>query len=427
MNNAEIQSWSRSTSIMISKYFRKAGVPQLDADGNQILDEDGEPLLGPEHSAKQVIDRLVDTWRHWGEQYGYFASEMDAWAFADELKYARLPDVGSEFAAVVQHRPQLRLRHNRTKPGPLLCRARFTGELKMSEDSYSAPPHACFIQSPFRRRPRRRGRHLRLLTREARVFKYGSGTGSNFSSIRAEGEPLSGGGTSSGLMSFLKVLDRAAGAIKSGGTTRRAAKMVVVDIDHPDVEEFINWKSNEEKKVAALIAAYSADFNGEAYATVSGQNASNTVRITGDFIDAVINDEEWHLTRRTDGSVHRTVKARDLWNQISDAAWTSADPGLQYDTTINEWHTSPQSGRINGSNPCSEYMFLDDTACNLASLNLMTFYDTASRTFDIESFKHASRLWTIVLEISVLMAQFPTPRSPDEATSSAPSVSATPT
>ncbi len=410
MNDAEIpKSWSQvATDIMISKYFRKAGVPQLDADGNAIIDEAGEPVLGPEQSAKQVIDRLVDTWRHWGEQYDYFASDMDAWAFADELKYMLVHQMSAP------NSPQwfntgLNYAYGITGPSqghyyvdPV------SGELMLSEDSYSRPtPHACFIQS-VNDDLVGEGGIFDLLTREARVFKYGSGTGSNFSKIRAEGEPLSGGGTSSGLMSFLKVLDRAAGAIKSGGTTRRAAKMVVVDIDHPDVEEFINWKSNEEKKVAALIAAgYSADFNGEAYATVSGQNANNTVRITGDFIDAVLNDEEWHLTRRTDGSVHRTVKARDLWDQISDAAWTSADPGLQYDTTINEWHTSPQSGRINGSNPCSEYMFLDDTACNLASLNLMTFYDSESQSFDIESFKHASRLWTIVLEISVLMAQFP--------------------
>ena len=410
MDDAEIpSSWSQvATDIMISKYFRKAGVPQTDADGNPILDEEGQPVLGPEQSAKQVIDRLVDTWRHWGAQYGYFATEEDGAAFGDELKYMLVHQMAAP------NSPQwfnTGLNYSYGITGP--SQGHFyvepvSGELKLSQDSYSRPtPHACFIQSVTDDLVGEGG-IFDLLTREARVFKYGSGTGSNFSSIRAEGEPLSGGGTSSGLMSFLKVLDRAAGAIKSGGTTRRAAKMVVVDIDHPDIEEFINWKSDEEKKVAALIAAgYSADFNGEAYATVSGQNANNTVRITGDFIDAVINDEEWHLTRRTDGSVHRTVKARDLWDQIADAAWTSADPGLQYDTTINEWHTSPQSGRINGSNPCSEYMFLDDTACNLASLNLMTFYDSESQTFDIESFKHASRLWTIVLETSVLMAQFP--------------------
>ena len=240
------------------------------------------------------------------------------------------------------------------------------------------------------------------------MFKYGSGSGTNFSMIRAEGEPLSGGGTSSGLMSFLKIFDRAAGAIKSGGTTRRAAKMVVVDVDHPDIEKFIMWKAGEERKVAALIAAgYSSDFNGEAYATVSGQNSNNSVRVTDDFIRAVQNDEEWELRWRTDGRVIRTVRARDLWDKIADAAWQCADPGVQHDTTINDWHTCPVSGRINASNPCSEYMFLDDTACNLASLNLMTFYDAETRTFNLDAYRHAIRLWTIVLEISVLMAQFP--------------------
>src|SRR5690606_4392003 len=208
-----------------------------------------------------------------------------------------------------------------------------------------------------------------------------------------------------GLMSFLKIFDRAAGAIKSGGTTRRAAKMVVVDVDHPDIEAFINWKAEEEKKVAALIAAgYSADFNGEAYATVSGQNSNNSVRVTDEFIRAVLTDGEWHLRWRTDGRIAKTVRARDLWHQIAQAAWQCADPGVQFDTTINAWHTCPASGRINASNPCSEYMFLDDTACNLASLNLMKFYDAERRTFDIERFRHAVRLWTIVLEISVLMA-----------------------
>ncbi|HLL51181.1 MAG TPA: adenosylcobalamin-dependent ribonucleoside-diphosphate reductase, partial [Thermomicrobiales bacterium] len=248
-----------------------------------------------------------------------------------------------------------------------------------------------------------------LWVREARIFKYGSGTGTNFSAVRGEGEPLSGGGTSSGLMSFLRVGDRAAGAIKSGGTTRRAAKMVVVDVDHPDVEKFINWKVDEEKKVAALIAAgYSSDFNGDAYATVSGQNSNNSVRVSEAFLAAVERDGDWELRWRTDPShVSKTVKARDLWSQIAGAAWQCADPGLQFDTTINDWHTCPEAGRINASNPCSEYMFLDNTACNLASLNLLKFLDPETGEFDVESFRHAVRLWTIVLEISVLMAQFP--------------------
>ncbi|MDI3340933.1 MAG: vitamin B12-dependent ribonucleotide reductase [Sphaerobacter sp.] len=410
MQDAEIPaSWSQvATDIMVSKYFRKAGVPQYDEAGNPLRDADGNPVLGSERSAKQVISRLTGCWRAWGERYGYFATPEDAQAFEDELKYMLVHQMAAP------NSPQwfnTGLHHAYGISGPPQGHSYIdpdTGELRYSEDAYSRPtPHACFIQSveddlvnP--------GGIFDLVTREARVFKYGSGSGTNFSKIRAEGEPLSGGGTSSGLMSFLKIFDRAAGAIKSGGTTRRAAKMVVVDIDHPDIEQFINWKAEEEKKVAALIAAgYSADFNGEAYATVSGQNSNNSVRVTDEFIRAVLTDGEWQLRWRTDGRVAKTVRARDLWRQIAQAAWQCADPGLQFDTTINDWHTCPASGRINASNPCSEYMFLDDTACNLASLNLMKFYDVERRTFDIERFRHAVRLWTIVLEISVLMAQFP--------------------
>ena len=277
-----------------------------------------------------------------------------------------------------------------------------------SEDAYTHPqPHACFIQS-IKDDLVGDGGIMDLWVREARLFKYGSGTGTNFSSIRGEGEPLSGGGSSSGLMSFLRVGDRAAGAIKSGGTTRRAAKMVCLDVDHPDIENFVTWKADEEKKVQALIdAGYPADFNGEAYQTISGQNANNSVRITNDFLDAVANDADWNLIRRTDGAVHKTIKARELWTTVADSAWKCADPGVQYDSTINEWHTCPASGPINASNPCSEYMFLDNTACNLASLNLMTFVDPETGEVDLEGYKHAIRLWTMVLEISVLMAQFP--------------------
>ncbi|RIK46155.1 MAG: vitamin B12-dependent ribonucleotide reductase [Chloroflexi bacterium] len=410
MSDAEIPaSWSQvATDIMVSKYFRKAGVPYVDADGQPVLDEQGQQVTGPERSAKQVIDRLTGTWRWWGAQYNYFASEEDAAAFEDELKYMLVHQMAAP------NSPQwfntgLNYAYGITGPSqghyyvdPV------SGKLMRSSDAYSRPtPHACFIQSVTDDLVGEGG-IFDLVTREARVFKYGSGTGSNFSSVRAEGEPLSGGGTSSGLMSFLRVLDRAAGAIKSGGTTRRAAKMVVLDMDHPDIEEFINWKVEEERKVAALIAAgYSSDFNGEAYATVSGQNSNNSVRMSQAFIDAVRADADWDLTWRTNGKVARTVKARDLWRQISEAAWACADPGVQFDSTINDWHTSPASGRINASNPCSEYMFLDDTACNLASLNLMKFYDTATGEFGIEEFQHACRLWTIVLEISVLMAQFP--------------------
>ncbi len=410
MKDAEIPAgWSQvATDIMVSKYFRKAGVPQVDEQGNPLLGEDGAPVLGPERSAKQVIDRLAGTWRWWAEQYGYFASAADAAAFEDELRSMLVRQMAAP------NSPQwfntgLNWAYGITGPGqghsyvdPL------SGELCESNDAYSRPtPHACFIQSVDDDLVSEGG-IFDLVTREARVFKYGSGTGSNFSRLRAEGEPLSGGGTSSGLMSFLKVFDRAAGAIKSGGTTRRAAKMVVLNMDHPDIETFINWKVEEEKKVAALIGAgYSSDFNGDAYATVSGQNSNNSVRVTSAFMRAVQDDADWDLTWRTSGKVARTVKARDLWRQVAEAAWACADPGVQFDTTINDWHTSLASGRINASNPCSEYMFLDDTACNLASLNLMTFYDAETNTFRVDDYLHAIRLWTIVLEISVLMAQFP--------------------
>jgi ribonucleoside-diphosphate reductase alpha chain len=283
-----------------------------------------------------------------------------------------------------------------------------TEEPTLAEDAYSRPaPHACFINS-IADDLVNDGGIMDLWVREARLFKMGAGSGANFSNLRAEGEPLSGGGKSSGLMSFLKVGDRAAGAIKSGGTTRRAAKMVIVDIDHPDVEAFIKWKAEEERKVRALVAGgYSPDFNGEAYATVSGQNSNNSVRLSNAFLKAVLRDEEWDLLARTDGSVMKTVRARDLWDQIADAAWQSADPGLQFHGTINEWHTCPAEGEIRASNPCSEYMFLDNTACNLASLNLGKFYDDHRGTFDLAGYQHAVRLWTVVLEISVTMAQFP--------------------
>jgi len=403
------KDWSQVASdIMISKYFRKAGIPLYDEEGNTIKDANGKVVTGSERSAKQVVKRLAGCWRHWGEQYNYFNSETDAENFEAELQYMLIHQMAAP------NSPQwfntgLNWAYGITGPsqGHYYIDGN-TGELKKSEDAYTHPqPHACFIQAVSDDLVNEGG-IMDLWTREARLFKYGSGTGSNFSKIRGEGEPLSGGGFSSGLMSFLKIGDSAAGAIKSGGTTRRAAKMVCLDINHPDVEIFINWKKNEEKKVAALIAAgYDSDFNGEAYKTVSGQNSNNSIRVTHEFMDAVINDSDWHLTRRIDGSVHKTLKARDLWDQIADAAWSCADPGMQLDSTINEWHTCPASGRINASNPCSEYMFLDDTACNLASLNLIHFFDQEKCTFDIPALKHAIHLWTIVLEISVLMAQFP--------------------
>ena len=358
-------AWSQvAADIIVSKYFRKAGVPQVAPDGTPVLDDEGNPVTGAEQTSRQVFNRLAETWRHWGELKGYFDTADDAQAFEDELKYM----LASQTAA--PNSPQwfnTGIFHKYGITGPeqgFWFVDDETEELVASPDSYSHPaPHACFIQSvnddlvnP--------GGIMDLWVREARLFKFGSGTGTNFSSIRSEGEPLSGGGTSSGIMSFLQVGDRAAGAIKSGGTTRRAAKMVILDIDHPDIETFINWKKKEEDKARILIekGGFPADFNGEAYATVAGQNSNNSVRVSTDYVQAVVDDSDWNLLNRSDGSVRRTVKARDLWTQIADAAWACADPGLQFHTTINEWHTSPAGGEIRGSNPCSEYMFLDNTA-----------------------------------------------------------------
>ena len=410
MENVEIPStWSQvATDIMVSKYFRKAGVPQVDDEGNTLKDENGDTILGSETSSRQVFDRLAETWRHWGETTGYFATKDDAQAFEDELKYM----LATQMAA--PNSPQwfnTGLNHKYDLTGP---KQGFwyvdpkSGELVEADDSYSRPqPHACFIQS-IDDDLVNEGGIMDLWVKEARLFKFGSGTGTNFSNLRGEGEKLSGGGVSSGVMSFLKIGDRAAGAIKSGGTTRRAAKMVILDLDHPDIETFIEWKAIEEDKARALIAAgYPADFNGEAYATVSGQNSNNSVKVPTEFLTAIEEDGDWDLIARTDGSVMKTVKARELWKKVADAAWRCADPGVQYDTTINEWHTSPMGGRIRASNPCSEYLFLDNTACNLASLNLVKFYDDENQKFDVASYKHALRIWTIVLEISVEMAQFP--------------------
>jgi ribonucleoside-diphosphate reductase alpha chain len=420
------KQWSQlATDIMVSKYFRKAGVPQIDDNGGSIVDENGESKLGPERSARQVIHRLAGCWRAWGEKHEYFDTTDDAQAFYDELCWMMLNQVaapnspqwfntGLHWAYGVSGPAQ---GHWVNEPA--------TGRQMLADDAYSHPqPHACFIQAvdddlvgP--------GGIMDLWTREARLFKYGSGTGTNFSSLRGNDEPLSGGGKSSGLMSFLKIGDRAAGAIKSGGTTRRAAKMVCLDADHPDIETFVSWKAREELKVAAMVEGMSQltgeqrarakdldltldyDFNGEAYQTVSGQNSNNSVRLSNEFMHAVDADEDWDLIRRTDGEVAKTIKADALWNRICGAAWQCADPGLQFDGTINEWHTCPNDGRINASNPCSEYMFLDDTACNLASINLLKFWDTDKQTFDANGYEHAIDVWTMVLEISVLMAAFP--------------------
>ena len=410
LNEVEVpKSWSQvATDIVAQKYFRKTGVPQYDENGKPLLDEFGKQVYGSEFSVRQIVHRLAGCWRAWGEKHNYFSSQQDAQAFYDELVFMLLHQMAAP------NSPQwfntgLNWAYGITGP----AQGHFyvdpaTGQLTESQDAYSHPqPHACFIQS-VRDNLVGKGGIMDLWTREARIFKYGSGSGSNFSKIRGVGEPLSGGGLSSGLMRFLKIGDRAAGAIKSGGTTRRAAKMVCLDMDHPDIEEFIMWKVKEEDKVVALIAAgYASDYEGEAYQTVSGQNANNSVRVPNEFITSVQKDGEWGLRWRTDGKVHKGVKAAELWDKIAYAAWRCADPGVQYDTTINDWHTCPKSGRINASNPCSEYMFLDDTACNLASLNLLKFFDPETVKFDVRAYRHAIRLWTAVLEISVLMAQFP--------------------
>ena len=482
-----------ASDILAQKYFRKAGVPAAlkpvaekgmpgwlrrhVPDDRKLAELPEKERFGGEHSAKQVFDRLAGTWTYWGWKGGYFDSEADARAFYDEQRYM----LARQMAA--PNSPQwfntgLHWAYGIDGPAQGHYYVDYqSGELVASNSAYEHPqPHACFIQSVADDLVNEGG-IMDLWVREARLFKYGSGTGSNFSKLRGENEKLSGGGRSSGLMSFLKIGDRAAGAIKSGGTTRRAAKMVTVDIDHPDIEAYIDWKVNEEQKVAALVAGsklankhlkaimaaciearpdlgddafdplknsllrqairgarkamlpenyvqrvihyarqgydtlafkvYDTDWDSEAYLTVAGQNSNNSVRLSNAFIEQVLEDGEWTLTRRIDGKPAKPpLKARDLWEKIGYAAWASADPGVQYDSTINEWHTCPESGRINASNPCSEYMFLDDTACNLASLNLLSFRNQDG-SFDTPAFEHAVRLWTVVLEISVLMAQFP--------------------
>ncbi|WP_240233476.1 vitamin B12-dependent ribonucleotide reductase [Devosia lacusdianchii] len=485
-------TWSQvAADIIAQKYFRKAGVAKVlkKVEENSVPswlwrsvpDEaalaklpEGE-RYGSEMDSRQVFDRLAGTWTYWGWKGGYFASEEDALAFRDELAYMLATQ------RVAPNSPQwfntgLHWAYGIDGPGQgHFYVDPFTHKLVSSKSSYEHPqPHACFIQSVNDDLVNENG-IMDLWVREARLFKYGSGTGTNFSALRGSGEKLSGGGKSSGLMSFLKIGDRAAGAIKSGGTTRRAAKMVVLDIDHPDVEEYINWKVKEEQKVAALVTGskvvskhlkaimkaavncegsgddcfdvaknpalkrevraakkalvpenyifrviqfakqgytdiefpvYDTDWDSEAYLTVSGQNSNNSVRVTDDFLRAVEGDGDWQLKARQSGKVTKTLKARDLWEQVGYAAWASADPGIQYHTTINEWHTSPEAGPINASNPCSEYMFLDDTACNLASVNLLP-YRNADGSFNTAAYEHTVRLWTIVLEISVMMAQFP--------------------
>jgi ribonucleoside-diphosphate reductase alpha chain len=527
------KGWSQvAVDILAQKYFRKAGIPTVlrrvpepgvpqwlwrsEPDDEALAELPVAERTRGESDSREVFHRLAGCWTYWGFRHGYFADEASARAYYDEMFYMLAKQIAAP------NSPQwfntgLHWAYGITGPaqGHYYCEAQ-TGEVRRSANAYERPqPHACFIQSVDDDLVGDNG-IMDLWVREARLFKYGSGTGSNFSRLRGEGEKLSGGGRSSGLMSFLRIGDRAAGAIKSGGTTRRAAKMVVVDIDHPDVESFIDWKVIEEQKVAALVAGskacnyhlnavlragatgesaaapsgaskpastltgkdrwdpsknralraamrdgrranvpenylqrvlqlgeqgatriefeeYDTGWDSSAYGTVSGQNSNNSVRITDAFLRAVEQDGDWSLIRRCDRKVSKSLRARELWDRIAFGAWSCADPGLQFDTTINDWHTCPADGRINASNPCSEYMFLDDTACNLASLNLMQLLTTAGGegdtvradarlgaqagaasgtlgTLDIPAILHACRLWTLTLEIAVLMAQFPSKR-----------------
>jgi len=488
--------------VLAQKYLRKAGVPthlrKVPEDGVPVWLQRSEPdtekldlleasdRFGGERDGRELFRRLAGTWTYWGWKHGYFASEADARAYFDEMCYLVASqrsapnspqwfNTGLHWAYGIEGPAQ-----GHTYIDPL------TGKLEYSSNAYEHPqPHACFIQSVGDSLVGGKDSIMGLWNREALLFKYGSGTGSNFSKIRGAGEPLSGGGSSSGLLSFLKIGDRAAGAIKSGGTTRRAAKMVTLDLDHPDIEEYIDWKSSEEEKVSALVIGSNilqkhadklmdaiwegddddtrfdqnsneslrramvgairdsvpqphiqrivdlakqgwkgvdfdvldTDWQGEAYLTVSGQNSNNSVRVPNSFMQSVKDGGKWDLHWRTEldkaeaegrePNACKTLDAGELWDKVAYTAWACADPGVQFDTTINEWHTCPEAGRINGSNPCSEYMFLDDTACNLASINLLKYYDLDTHTFQIEDFVHSVRLWTVTLEISVLMAQFP--------------------
>ncbi|MBT4727464.1 MAG: vitamin B12-dependent ribonucleotide reductase [Bacteroidetes bacterium] len=398
MKNIEVPSnWSQvATDILAQKYLRKAGVPQKDGS------------TGRENSVKQVVHRMANDWMCWGLEHDYFNSKKDAQVFYDEIVFMLLGQYAAPNSPQWFNTGLYRSYNIKGHAQGHYYVDPTTEKVQKSKSAYERPqPHACFILSVDDNLVNQGG-IMDLWVREARIFKYGSGVGTNYSNIRSNKEKLSGGGQSSGLMSFLQVGDRAAGAIKSGGTTRRAAKMVILDVDHPEVEDFINWKVEEERKVAALIeAGYSSDYEGDAYRTVSGQNSNNSIRVSNEFLSAVEQDTDWDLIERTSGKVVKTVKAKDLWDQVSKAAWACADPGVQYDSTINEWHTCPEGGKIRGSNPCSEYMFLDNTACNLASLNLRKFYNETTGEFDVTGYQHAIRIWTVVLEISVLMAQFP--------------------
>ncbi|MCS6799293.1 MAG: vitamin B12-dependent ribonucleotide reductase [Myxococcota bacterium] len=393
MRGAEVPAdWSQLASdIAISKYFRKAGIQ-------------GDPNRA-ERSVRDLVHRIAHTIREAGERFGgYFATASDADAFEAELAYMLVHQIAA-FNSPVWFNCGLFQRYGIAGSGGNFAWDPATDRIVETSNAYERPQcSACFIQSVEDDLMS----IYELVKNEARLFKYGSGTGTNFSRIRGKQEKLSGGGTSSGLMSFLEVFDRAAGATKSGGTTRRAAKMVCLDMDHPEIEDFILWKVREERKARALIAAgYPADFNGEAYHTVSGQNSNNSVRVTDEFMRAVQADGDWRTYLRTTGEVAAVYKARYLWKMLTEAAWACADPGVQYDTTINEWHTCPVTGRIRASNPCSEYMFLDDTACNLASINLTKFLGDDGR-FDVDGYRHAIRVLITAMEILVDFSSYPT-------------------
>ncbi len=393
MEGAEIPAeWSQlATDIVVSKYFRKAGLH-------------GDKTVG-ETSVRQVVHRVAHTIRNAGERFGgYFASKKDADAFEDDLTFLLVNQYGA-FNSPVWFNCGLFHEYGIEGSGGNWAWTSSTDTIDETPNAYERPQcSACFIQGV--------SDDLMsiydLMKSEARLFKYGSGTGSNFSNIRGKQEKLSGGGTSSGLMSFLEVFDRAAGSTKSGGTTRRAAKMVCLDMDHPEIADFINWKVREEKKAKALIAAgFESDFNGEAYRTVSGQNSNNSIRVTDAFMKAALSGGKWQTRARTTGEVIDSYDATGLWTQVAEAAWACADPGVQYDTTINRWHTCPNSGRINASNPCSEYMFLDNTACNLASLNLTKFL-REDDSFDVDGYLHATETFFIAQEILVDFSSYPT-------------------
>ena len=492
LDNIEVPaSWSQlAVDVLAQKYLRRSGVPAVvtpvrevgvpevlwrsEPDTHALSKLPEAERFGGETSVKQVVTRLAGAWSYWGWRGGYFTAEGDARAYFDEMCFMLARQMGAPSSQQWLN-TGLHWAYGINGPGQGHHYVDFeTGKLVRSRSAHERPqPHSCFIQSVSDDLVNDGG-IMDLWAREARLFKDGSGTGSNFSHIPSAGEPLSDGGRASGLMGFLKTGDQAAGAIRSGGTTRRAAKMVVADMDHPDIEDFITWKVREEQKVASLVAGsrlheqrlneifgaisawngddegafdpkvntplkaairsartsgipdtyvkrvmdyarqgfasiefptHDTDWDGEAYASVSGQNSDTSVRVTDAFLEAVRTDDDWELLRRVDGAVAKTVTARDLWEQIGHAAWACADPAIQFHDTINAWHTCPADGEIFASNPGADYVFLDDTACTLASMNLLAFVEDG--VFDKTGYVHASRLWTLTLELSVLMAQLP--------------------